>query len=319
MLIMKAITNGEVVKTGSKNDIVKFVKDAGVINHAESTIAKTVAKALKGNGKLYQFWTITESEEANAMNNEEIKVVESQISEENQTEEEVEMNNEVKVEEVVVDEVVEVVEEVVVENDDQVIENEEVVEKVEGPQILPIEEVENPVVGEWYIIDGVVKQYEAPVEEKIEDEQPPVEDEEVKDEQPKEDKKEEAKEEKPVNKRKNGKEVEWYAENGALVQVFPSIKAAATYMKEFLQLKHMPFTSIMKSIRQDVDWTIGGTAYSFRSPAFPKPVPTEKIVEKNDAPAAEATAEEVKEDTIIEEIIEESLEEETKEGEGQIA
>ncbi|MCM3115457.1 hypothetical protein M3610_09170 [Neobacillus sp. MER 74] len=64
-------------------------------------------------------------------------------------------------------------------------------------------------------------------------------------------------EEKPteekVNKRRNGKQVEWWV-NGELKQTFPSIKACATYFKETLELKGMPFTPIMKSIRDNVNW-----------------------------------------------------------------
>lgn len=66
-------------------------------------------------------------------------------------------------------------------------------------------------------------------------------------------------EEEKTNKRKVGKAVDWYTD-GEFVQQFPSIKAAATFIKDSMELKHMPFTPIMKSIRQDVDWD----AHSFK-------------------------------------------------------
>jgi hypothetical protein len=56
-----------------------------------------------------------------------------------------------------------------------------------------------------------------------------------------------------VNKQRNGKNVEWYSD-GALVQVFPSIKACVNHFKETMELKTMPFTPIMKSIREEIVW-----------------------------------------------------------------
>ncbi|MFD1954832.1 sigma factor-like helix-turn-helix DNA-binding protein [Paenibacillus thailandensis] len=60
---------------------------------------------------------------------------------------------------------------------------------------------------------------------------------------------------------RNGKTVYWY-KNGILQGQFPSIKAAATFIKEEMNLKHMPFTPIMKSIHQNIDWN--DLSFSFK-------------------------------------------------------
>ncbi|UZJ79428.1 hypothetical protein [Fictibacillus sp. KU28468] len=68
----------------------------------------------------------------------------------------------------------------------------------------------------------------------------------------------EAVEEQP-KKRVKGKTLITY-KNGHEYNTFPSIKACATHFKELLELKSMPFTPIMKSVRQGVDWN----EYSFK-------------------------------------------------------
>jgi len=67
------------------------------------------------------------------------------------------------------------------------------------------------------------------------------------------DEKKVVKDEEKTKRRTNGKQVEWFL-NGELKQVFPSIKAATKFFKETLELKAMPFTPIMKSIREGKDW-----------------------------------------------------------------
>lgn len=108
------------------------------------------------------------------------------------------------------------------------------------------------------------------------------------------------------NKRKVGKLVEWHNEAGALVDVFPSIKAAASFFKDELKLKHMPFTPIMKSIRQGIDWTVAGTSYSFAFASVDRSVQpeaeTQPAVNEDGAPI----------ENIIEEPIEEIIDETTK-------
>jgi HEPN domain-containing protein len=131
--------------------------------------------------------------------------------------------------------------------------------KVEVPDLKDVAE---PIVGEWYLIEGVVKQYEAPAEEiEVLDEAAQTADDKAVEDVANENadflktitedtkKPEEEKE----NKRKVGKGVYWFV-NGEQKEVFPSIKAAATAIKELKGLKNMPFTPIMKSARQGIDW-----------------------------------------------------------------
>lgn len=211
------------------------------------------------------------------------------------------------------------------------------VEEIAAPVIQKIEDVENPVPGEWYEIDGTVKQYETPVaepevetEKLVEDVIPEVEP-EVIPETPAPDAKPESEkpaEEPKENKRRQGKGIVAY-KNGEEMQTFPSIKATATYFKDLLNLGHMPFTPIMKSVRQGVDWN----EYSFKheneadlhipeslkkkieeskqKASEEKATTEQKPVAETDTETAEKPADEVIEE-IIEEVIEEPVAEITE-------
>lgn len=213
----------------------------------------------------------------------------------------------------------------------------ETAEETVAPVIQKIEDVENPIPGEWYEIDGTVKQYEAPVaepevetEKLVEDVIPEVEP-EVIPETPAPDAKPESEkpaEEPKENKRRQGKGIVAY-KNGEEMQTFPSIKATATYFKDLLNLGHMPFTPIMKSVRQGVDWN----EYSFKheneadlhipeslkkkieeskqKASEEKATTEQKPVAETDTETAEKPADEVIEE-IIEEVIEEPVAEITE-------
>lgn len=127
-------------------------------------------------------------------------------------------------------------------------------------------------------------------------------------------KQEDKTEEKP-NKRKNGKTVIAY-KNGEEYQRFPSIKKCAEHFKELKGLGHMPFTPIMKSIRQNIDWE--EYSFKFENEAdlhIPKSLKLklekEQAQQKNNEETtniAEETVEETVEE-IVEEITEEIVEE----------
>lgn len=202
--------------------------------------------------------------------------------------EEIEVNDEVETVATEASDESEVVDDEVVndETQDEVVEEETKDDEVED-EVKSDEDVNN---------DEVIE------EESKDDEEIKDEGEEQSDEN--KDENEKPKEEETTSRRKVGKSVEWY-ENGVLKDTFPSIKACALYMKELLNLKHMPFTPIMKSIRTDVDWN----QYSFRFTGQ-EDVPQPKE-DENNTPDPENKVEEVKEEVqeqqeeVIEEIIEE--------------
>ena len=128
---------------------------------------------------------------------------------------------------------------------------------------------------------------------------------------------EKPKEEKP-NKRRIGKGIIGY-KNGEEFERFPSIKACATYMKELLNLGHMPFTPIMKSVRQNIDWN----EYSFKHENeadlhIPESLKskmkeqaekeTQKSAPENEEPNEQQNApQDTPQDEVIEEIVEEII------------
>jgi len=169
----------------------------------------------------------------------------------------VEMNNEVKAVEEVQVEGIEVAEEVM---------------KDQAVELQNIEDVENPIVGEWYFIDGTVKQYEAPVSEVEAPLETPeveiIEDENKQVEAPQAaptDKVEAVEEDKPkAAGRAAGIGVQFYL-NEELQDVYPSIQAAARAIKVFLNRDTMPYTLIHKSIRDYIDYThTDGSVLKFR-------------------------------------------------------
>lgn len=108
------------------------------------------------------------------------------------------------------------------------------------------------------------------------------------------------------NKRRIGKRL-IASKNGEVYETFPSIKACAAHFKELLGLGHMPFTPIMKSVRQDTDWN----EYSFKfeneddihTPTSRK----EANAENASVPAEKKSDESQQSDEVIEEITEEEL------------
>lgn len=195
-------------------------------------------------------------------------------NEENKSEEEVkmELNNQTEVQEIVEDlqEVVENIKSSELDTVKEIVDTvEEIVEQeyIESPEAAKEVEAENKEFAE--VISGD-KPEETPTESE--------------------------------NKRKVGKGLIAY-KNGEVYQTFPSIKACATHFKDLLNIGHMPFTPIMKSARQDVDWN----EYSFKfenkadlhipTPKTETPVSSEKT---EDQPATEVKEEQIEE--IIEEI-----------------
>lgn len=119
--------------------------------------------------------------------------------------------------------------------------------------------------------------------------------------------KKEEKEEKP-NKRRIGKGIVAY-KNGEVYETFPSIKATATHFKELLGLQHMPFTPIMKSVRQDVDWN----EYSFKPENQEDFKPVEKTADEPEKQEKEEMKDVAEQTSNQDEEIEELVEEEIKE------
>lgn len=108
------------------------------------------------------------------------------------------------------------------------------------------------------------------------------------------------------NKRRIGKRL-IASKNGEVYETFPSIKACAAHFKDLLNLGHMPFTPIMKSVRQDTDWN----EYSFKfeneddihTPTSRK----EANAENASVPAEKKSDDAPQSDEVIEEITEEEL------------
>jgi hypothetical protein len=179
------------------------------------------------------------------------------------------------------------------------VENKEVTEEIK--EVTEVDQVEQQETDKKVESDESVEVVEDEKEETKEN--PPGEDESNSDKGDKESDEKPAEEE-TSSKRKNGKAVKWY-ENGEYKDTFPSIKAAATFFKEKMDLKHMPFTPIMKSIRTDVDWN----SYSFRlegQEVIPQPVDEVKDEVKDLNKDAKEIQEEKEE--IIEEIVEQAEE-----------
>ncbi|HLO11596.1 MAG TPA: hypothetical protein VK190_05005 [Pseudoneobacillus sp.] len=188
-------------------------------------------------------------------------------------------------------------------------------------------EVEVPVVGAWYEFeDGTIRQYEDAFPELPYSAQNPAQEDaqadqnedanpsDEADKKPEDEKPADATpaaEEETTSKRKVGKGVDWYV-NGQLHMNFPSIKAAATYIKETQGLKHMPFTPIMKSIRQGIDWN--ANSFLFADEAQQKAERAKYVKEETPAaPVANPVAEDVKPtEEVVENPVEEIIEEEIK-------
>lgn len=191
-----------------------------------------------------------------------------QTNEENKSEEEfkMELQNQVEVQEIAEDlkEVVENVEAGEIETVQELIETvEEIVEDIESPEAAAEVEAENKAFAEE--INGG-KTEEQPTESE--------------------------------NKRRIGKRLQAF-KNGELYETFPSIKACATHFKDLLKMGHMPFTPIMKSVRQDVDWN----EYSFKfenDEDLHIPTPKAEKPAEDVKPEAEQSSEQTEE--IIEEI-----------------
>lgn len=119
--------------------------------------------------------------------------------------------------------------------------------KIEEEEIMTnknkIENLEETITEEK--IEEIVN--EETVEEISEQQTEPTAKEKTEEEEPKKD------------KRKTGKGIIAY-KNGKEFMRFPSIKSTAQYFKDLKELGHMPFTPIMKSVRQGIDWE----EYSFK-------------------------------------------------------
>jgi hypothetical protein len=166
--------------------------------------------------------------------------------------------------------------------------NNEVQEKLEEVIELVEEVKEDVVVEEMPVAEEIVE--ETPV---AEGEETPTADEKVED-VPTE------------NKRRIGKRL-IASKNGEVYETFPSIKACAAHFKELLGLGHMPFTPIMKSVRQDTDWN----EYSFKfenEDDIHTPTSRKEANAENASVPAEKKSDEVSQsDEVIEEITEEEL------------
>lgn len=119
------------------------------------------------------------------------------------------------------------------------------------------------------------------------------------------------KEESKPNKRRQGKTLLAF-KNGEEYESFPSIKACAKHFQELLELKHLPFTPIMKSVRQGVDWN----EYSFKfenEADLHIPSSSKKEEMKPDAKEKEEMKDQAEksdsQDEVIEEVVEEIVEE----------
>jgi hypothetical protein len=267
-----------------------------VVNVKNSEVAiletkKEVAEMISASNVTENSLKTIEKKVGKAMKNEETLFDTFKIEE---TEEEVVMNNEVKNEEVTVEDVNEVAVEETVE---------------ETPEVEPAETVEeiDEDAPEQSDEDAEADYLESPeAEQQVEDENKAAEKligGEKKDE------------DKP-NKRRVGKTLIAY-KNGEEYEKFPSIKACATHFKDLLGLPHMPFTPIMKSVRQDVDWN----EYSFQfenEEDLHIPESLKKKIEEskseNEKPSEDEKAEmkdqakeTESEDEVIEEITEEEL------------
>jgi hypothetical protein len=191
-----------------------------------------------------------------------------------ETEEEVVMNNEVK--------------------QDEVVEN-EVAENQTEEEIEEVEEIESEEAAE-----------------EVEKENKDFEDRIEKDMKKGKKKDESSENEEKPNRRRVGKTLIAF-KNGKEFERFDSIKACATRFKELMELPHMPFTPIMKSVRQDVDWN----EYSFKfenEEDLHIPESLKKKIEESKKASDEPKKEEVKDeksedksDEVIEEIEEEEL------------
>lgn len=192
-----------------------------------------------------------------------------QTNEENKSEEEfkMELQNQVEVQEITEElkEVVENVQAGEIETVQELVETvEEIVEDIESDEAADEVEAENKAFAEE--ING--KPQDAPTESE--------------------------------NKRRIGKRLQAF-KNGELYETFPSIKACATHFKDLLKIGHMPFTPIMKSVRQDVDWN----EYSFKfenDEDLHIPTPKEKQSDENENQAPQDQTSSDQNEEVIEEI-----------------
>lgn len=221
--VVNVVTGEEVAVLETKNAVAEFIAEQGVTENS----VKTIQKKVKVGEVLYETFKIEEEEK---MKDENIEVI----------------NDGVEVEGIEDNGLVHLT------NENEGPEMEEIDEDVET-----VEPETNIVIApsgkemteeEWLESDEALQQ--------VEDENSKFE-ETIKGQS--EEKPEEPAEEKKPNKRKVGKSLIAY-KDGEEFQRFPSIKAAATFFKELKGLSHMPFTPIMKSARQDIDWN----EYSFK-------------------------------------------------------
>jgi hypothetical protein len=236
---------GVQVSVETKKEVAQFLIEQGVEGKM-NTILKNINKALKSDGKINENITVEEIKEEVEMTNQ------SANQNEIKSEEEVEMNKEIVAENV--------------ENNEEVVyDNPAELEGDSVPEFEPAEEtIEDFVENEFgpkpeqIEVEGEVGKLGTDVPEKTEETVPEVENE---DEPQPEDKKpedEEKPEEKPKteekeNKRRVGKGIVAF-KNSEEYQTFPSIKATAQHFKDLMNLGHMPYTPIMKSVRQGIDW-----------------------------------------------------------------
>lgn len=291
------VTTSEVEVFETKKSVADFIASTNVTDNSVKTIEKKINKAIKSGEILYETFKIEEIKEEENMNNHEEIVLEGVAQEVENQSEVVVTNNE---DEIVYDnpenlqiqsvsEVEQQTEDTVVENKDDVIEDTVVVPTVEEIEEVPVVEDE-------------------PTNEKQTEEKKGRKGKKAKSEKDGEQKE---------NKRRIGKGVIAY-KNGEEFMRFPSIKATAQHFKEMLGLKHMPFTSIMKSIRLGIDWN----EYSFKHENDEDlyiPEPLKKKIEESKKQSQETPENESKneqptieqqQDDSIEEIVEEIVEEE---------
>jgi ParB-like chromosome segregation protein Spo0J len=280
------VVTSAVVVLETKNAVAEFIAAEGVTDNSVKTISKKINTAVKNNEVLYETFKIEEEDEMKQ--NEEV-VYDAPETLEN-------VNPEILQE--AISETIEAVSDEPKLDADATAEA--IVEEV-------IEQSEEQAEQEYLESDEAADEVEKENQDMADQIKNDMKD---KDEEPKE------------NKRKVGKGIVAY-KNGEEYMTFPSIKACATHFKELLGLGHMPFTPIMKSVRQDVDWN----EYSFKHekdedlhiPAALKAKLSQQEDAAKNAPT-ENEKEEMKEtaeetadkDEVIEEIVEEEITDESK-------
>jgi hypothetical protein len=279
------VNTTEVASFETKKEVADFISSQIETTNSLNTIQKKVSKAIKNEDVVYETFKIEEVEIVKD------EFVASQLAD-NETE-------------VVEDEN----KEIVYDNPaDLQIEKLPLIDEVEQTEDIeetpvdenPVEETVEEIVEETpEVVEGAVEEIVEEIEEVKQDDTDALN--EVFGEIKKDEDKKQEENEKKQSKRTVGKVLIAY-ENGEEFERFKSIKAAATYMKELLGLKGMPFTPIMKSAREGIDWN--EYSFQFENPEDLHIPQSRKIKDKQSKDEQQQDVAENKIDDDIEEIVE---------------